>query len=91
MPTVIAAIHNVTVASHRADFIHHDSLANLSISNPQDVHTHPELKRKVYSALAEDDEGGLSIVIPKEVSLKQSGNSLTGDVVSEGELFIGRH
>ncbi|TFY71826.1 hypothetical protein EVG20_g1175 [Dentipellis fragilis] len=75
-------IHNVTVASHRADFIHNDALANLNISAPQDVHTHPELKRKLYSALAENDDGELSIAIPKEVPLKQSGNSL-GGIASE--------
>ncbi|KAI9511720.1 hypothetical protein F5148DRAFT_1168299 [Russula earlei] len=67
-------IHSVTVASHRAEFVHYDPLANLAISNPQDVHTHPELKRKLYSALAEGDEGELSIAIPKEVPLKVSGS-----------------
>ncbi|KZT72927.1 hypothetical protein DAEQUDRAFT_685309 [Daedalea quercina L-15889] len=67
-------IHSVTVASHPADFVYHDPLANLNISNAQDVHLHPELKRKVYSAIAEGDEGELSIAIPKEVSLRQSGH-----------------
>ncbi|KAI0068033.1 hypothetical protein BV25DRAFT_1904522 [Artomyces pyxidatus] len=76
-------IHSVTVASHRADFIHYDPLANLSIANPQDVHNHPDLKRKLYSALAEGDEGELSIAIPKEVSLKQTGSSASGIDVSE--------
>ncbi|KAL4251521.1 Transcription initiation factor TFIID subunit 2 [Abortiporus biennis] len=74
-------IHSVTVASHSADFVHHDPLANISISNPQDCHNHLELKRKLYSALAEGDEGELSIAIPREV-VKQSGHSVAG-VVSE--------
>ena len=51
------AIHNVTVAQEQADFVHYDPLANLSTSKGNDVHAHPELKRKLYSALAEGDEG----------------------------------
>lgn len=75
-------IHSVRVGSHAADFVFHDPLANLSISSPQDCHTHPELKRRVYSALAESDEGELSVAIPKEVSLRQAGHAVTG-IVSE--------
>jgi transcription initiation factor TFIID subunit 2 len=74
----------VTVASHRAEFVQYDPIANLAISNPQDVHTHPELKRKLYSALAEGDEGELSIAIPKEVPLKVSGNVHASIAASEG-------
>ena len=84
----VTAIHSVTVSNHRADFIHYDPLTNLSVSDPKDLHTHPELRRKVYSALADGDEGELSIAIPKEVSLKQSG-STTGVVVSEGVSIFG--
>ena len=75
----------MTVASQPAEFAHNDPLSNLHISKPSDCHTHPELKRQVYSALAEGDEGELSIGIPKEVIIKQSGNALSG-IVSEGEL-----
>ncbi|OCH90063.1 hypothetical protein OBBRIDRAFT_793679 [Obba rivulosa] len=75
-------IHSVTVSSHPAEFVHNDPLSNLSISNAQDCHNHPELKRKLYSALAEGDEGELSIAIPKEVSLRQSGHAAMG-IVSE--------
>jgi transcription initiation factor TFIID subunit 2 len=74
----------VTIASHRAEFVQYDPLTSLAISNPQDVHTHPELKRKLYSALAEADEGELSIAIPKEVSLKVSGSFHAGIAASEG-------
>ena len=73
----------MTVGSYSADFVYHDSIANLNISNPQDCHVHPELKRRVYSALTEGDEGELSIAIPKEVSLRQSGHAPSG-VYSEG-------
>lgn len=69
------AIHSVIVGSYPADFTHADPLANISFATPeeaQDAHRHAELKRKVYSALQEADEGELSIAIPKEVSLKQS-------------------
>lgn len=76
----------MTVASHQAEFVHHDPLTNINISNPQDCHNHPELKRKLYSAMAESDEGELSIAIPKEVSLKQSGHAATGAIQSEGEF-----
>ena len=74
----------MTVASHRAEFVQYDPLANLTVSTPQDVHTHPELKRKIYSALAEGDEGELSIAIPKEVPLKASGGFHASITASEG-------
>jgi len=85
----VLAVHSVTVASHPADFVYNDPLANLSISNSQDVHLHPELKRRVYSALAEGEEGELSIAIPKEVSLRQSGHAATG-IASEGTPLFPR-
>ncbi|KAG8219438.1 hypothetical protein J3R82DRAFT_365 [Butyriboletus roseoflavus] len=80
---ILDTIHSVTVASHQAEFVHHDPLAHINISTPQDCHTYPELKRKLYSALAEGDEGELSIAIPKEVSLRQSGHSMANGVSSE--------
>jgi transcription initiation factor TFIID subunit 2 len=86
-----AAIHSVSVASHQADFVHHDPLAHINISNPQDCHTYPELKRKIYSALAEGDEGELSIAIPKEVSLGQAGHanhSAANGRASEGNFIV---
>lgn len=86
--TDFQAIHSVTIASHQAEFVHHDPLAHINISTPQDCHTYPELKRKLYSALTEGDQGELSIAIPKEVSLRQSGHAghpMTNGVISEGE------
>lgn len=73
----------MTVASHSVDFVHNDPLSNLNISNAQDCHSHLELKRKVYSALAEGDEGELSIAIPREVIIRQSGHVAIG-IASEG-------
>ncbi|KAJ7508635.1 hypothetical protein B0H11DRAFT_37054 [Mycena galericulata] len=78
-------IHTVTVANLPADFTHHDPLSNISVgapNEPLDCHRHPELKRKLYSALQESDEGELSIAIPLEVALKHSGHSIN-PVVSE--------
>ena len=77
-------IHGVTVGSFPADFVHQDPFAHLSVSNPQDVHNHPELKRRVYSALAEGDEGELSISIPREVAVTPSGHRAQTGIVSEG-------
>lgn len=56
----------------------------------QDCHRHSELKRKIYSALQESDEGELSIAIPTEVPLKQSGHSSSGMVYGHDgkSLFI---
>ncbi|KAI9057062.1 hypothetical protein FKP32DRAFT_1598551 [Trametes sanguinea] len=76
-------VHGVTVGSFPADFVHHDPFAHLSVTNPQDVHNHPELKRRVYSALAEGDEGELSISIPREVAVTPSGNRAQAGIVSE--------
>jgi hypothetical protein len=63
-------IQSVTVASYPAEFVHYDAVANLNVSNPADCHRFSELKRKLYSALAEGDEGELSIAIPKEVPIR---------------------
>ena len=71
------------MASQPSDFVHNDPFATLSVSNPTDCHTHAELKRKVYSALAEGDEGELSIAIPKDVIIRQSGHAAAG-IASEG-------
>ena len=68
---------------YAADFIQYDPFANLSVSNPQDCHNHPELKRKVYAAYSEGDEGELSIAIPRDVSLKSFGISSHNGVASE--------
>lgn len=68
---------------YAADFIQYDPFANLSVSNPQDCHNHPELKRKVYAAYSEGDEGELSIAIPRDVSIKPFGVSLPNGVASE--------
>ncbi|KAF8727766.1 hypothetical protein AX14_007043, partial [Amanita brunnescens Koide BX004] len=54
-----------------------------SATEAQDCHRHAELKRKVYSALQECNEGELSIAIPRDVALKQSVNSSFGVIVSE--------
>jgi len=60
-------IHTVIVSSHVADFIHYDPLSHITLSKADDVHLYPELKRKLYSALAECDEGELSIQLPPQV------------------------
>lgn len=84
----ITVIQSVSVASYQAEFVHYDSVANLNISNPQDCHTYPELKRKIYSALADGDEGELSIAIPKEVPIRLVGNSSVGPVLSESAFLL---
>ncbi|KAH9858258.1 hypothetical protein C2E23DRAFT_892071 [Lenzites betulinus] len=76
-------IHSVTVGSFQADFVHHDPFAHLSVSNAGDVHNHPELKRRVYSALSEGDEGELSICFPQEVAVTPSGSRTQAGIVSE--------
>jgi len=77
------------VAGHQADFVHHDGLASISMGGSgeaHDCHRHPELKRKVYSALQESDEGELSVAIPRDVSLKQTSNM---DLLySEGRMTL---
>lgn len=69
------AIQSVHVGAHSAEFVHNDPITNLTagVSEP-DCHRHPELKRKLYSALQEGDEGELAIAIPNEVSLKPTGS-----------------
>lgn len=51
--------------------MHYDPVVNLNVSDPTDFHTYPEVKRKLYSALAEGDEGELAIAVPHQVLIKQ--------------------
>lgn len=68
-------IHSVTVAvapgadTIRADFVHHDATQAVAVSDATDVHLHPELKRRLFAAAAEADEGELSIAIPQAFDL----------------------
>lgn len=57
-------IHSISVGDTPADFVLHDPLSNLGPTKTDDVHSFPEVKRKLYSALSEADEGELSIAIP---------------------------
>ena len=78
----------MTVGGYPSTFTHHDPLANFSMggqAEAQDCHRHPELKRKIYSALQESDEGELSIAIPTEVPLKQSAQSSSTFLYGDGE------
>jgi hypothetical protein len=68
-------IHHVTVGGIKAEAFQWDPMTNMSISNPKDGHLHPELKRRVYSAYAESDEGELSIAIPRETTLIMTEHS----------------
>ncbi|KAF7302593.1 Transcription initiation factor TFIID subunit 2 [Mycena chlorophos] len=71
-------IQTVTVANQPAEFVHHDPLANISLGGPPetiDCHRHPELKRKLYTALQESEEGELAIAIPADVDIRQTGNA----------------
>ena len=54
-----------------------------------DVHAHPELKRKLYSALAEGDEGELSIAIPDN-TVRASGRGSVAGFGSDGACFLWR-
>ncbi|TDL26427.1 TATA-binding protein associated factor Taf2 [Rickenella mellea] len=76
-------IHAVTVGTYKADFVYHDPLAAIPTSDFNDCHRHPELKRKLYSALAECDEGELAIAIPRQVSVRTSGYVSNGVIESE--------
>jgi len=61
-----------------------------SAGEPPDCHKHAELKRKLYSAISECDEGELSIAIPKEVSLRTAGHFSSNGAFGECALFLFR-
>ena len=69
------------------DWIHHDPLLNVTSSDIIDCHRHPEVKRKLYSAYAECDEGELAIPIPRQVPVKSQGHaSSSGLAFRAGEF-----
>ncbi|KAG9119594.1 hypothetical protein FRC07_005323, partial [Ceratobasidium sp. 392] len=71
-------IHSVSVAAApgaettKADFVHHDPTQTVAVSDATDVHLYPELKRRLFGAAAEADEGELSIAIPTGFALHPS-------------------
>ncbi|KEP50373.1 transcription initiation factor TFIID subunit 2 [Rhizoctonia solani 123E] len=86
-------IHNVSVCvapgseTVRAEFVHHDPTQSVTVSDPTDVHLHPELKRKLFAAGAEADEGELSIAIPPSFSLHPSNAPVDVQVSSDRPDF----
>jgi transcription initiation factor TFIID subunit 2 len=62
----------VSIGKQNVEFAHQDSVTELQLSGATetevwDCHRHLELRRKLYSALQEGDEGELAIAIPKEL------------------------
>lgn len=57
-------IHSISVAGETADYVLQDYFSSLGPSKADDVHSFPEIKRKLFTALADSDEGALSIAIP---------------------------
>lgn len=85
-----AAIQAVTVGGHPAEFTIHDPLSNITmggVGEAPDCHKHAELKRKLYSAMQECDEGELSIALPKELPVRTSGASSSNGMVYEGTHY----
>ncbi|GAB1524178.1 hypothetical protein RhiTH_007331 [Rhizoctonia solani] len=82
-------VHNVSVCvapgseSIQADFVHTDPTQAVTVSDTTDVHLHPELKRKLFAAGAEADEGELSIAIPPSFSLHPSNAPVDVQVSSD--------
>jgi transcription initiation factor TFIID subunit 2 len=66
-----AEVHSVTVAAHTAHFAYHDPIQNVNPTDPSDPHRYPEVHRKLYGALAESDEGELSIALPPQVQVME--------------------
>jgi hypothetical protein len=67
----VVAIHSVSIGKQDVEFAHQDNVTELQLSGATetevwDCHRHLELRRKLYSALQEGDEGELAIAIPKE-------------------------
>lgn len=54
-------------------------------SDITDCHKHPELKRKLYSAYSEADEGELAIPIPRQVSVKSAVQGTASGMVAASE------
>ena len=61
------------------DWICHDPLSNVVMSDITDCHRHPEVKRKMYSSMAESDEGELAIPLPRQVHVRRSDSRPNGD------------
>ncbi|KAG8920123.1 hypothetical protein FRC01_000907 [Tulasnella sp. 417] len=83
----------VTVAGAVSDYIHYDPLVNIHVANRSDVHLYPEIKRKLYSALSEGDEGELSIGLPADLVTRQeqafnNNSQPDGTVPIEAVSFI---
>ena len=86
-----SAIQSVTVAGHPAEFTIHDPLTNISMGSAgeaPDCHKHAELKRKLYSAMQECDEGELSIAMPKESAVRVSTQASSNGTFSESAWLL---
>ncbi|PWN92640.1 hypothetical protein FA10DRAFT_276691 [Acaromyces ingoldii] len=68
-------IHRVVCAGREADFSIVDHLSSATLSNPRDVHSYPDLKRKLFAATSDGSGGELSILLPPDVHISQQAGS----------------
>lgn len=79
---VLVTPPNPTATPIPTDFTHRDPQSHINLAENEgkdgkvDVHRHPELKRKVYSALAQGDEGELSISLPPGCIVRGLGDNV---------------
>lgn len=67
------------------DWAYHDPLTSVYTSDITDCHKHPELKRKLYSAYSEAEEGELAIPLPRQVSVRSAGQGILGGQIAANE------
>ncbi|CAO1634477.1 unnamed protein product [Parajaminaea phylloscopi] len=63
-------IHSVSCGGHAADFTVNDHLSGIKLSDPRDVHRHPEFKRKLYAAASDGQGGELGITLPAQIQVE---------------------
>ncbi|TIB98529.1 hypothetical protein E3Q18_02027 [Wallemia mellicola] len=83
---VLVTPPNPTATPIPTDFTHRDPQSHINLAENEgkdgkvDVHRHPELKRKVYSALAQGDEGELSISLPPGCIVRGLGDNVQPEI-----------
>lgn len=91
---VLVTPPNAQATPVQADFNHYDPQSHIGLAEREgkdgkvDVHRHPELKRKVYSALSEGDEGELSIVLPPGCIMRDVGDDVQSKCLNAIQITL---
>lgn len=76
-----SVIHRITCAGNDVDYSIVDHLSSATLSNPNDVHLYPELKRKLYAGSSDGIGGEITFSVPADAVQESQSDEAATDFV----------